>query len=403
VPLVVWSTAPAAPAVAAAWGDAETITSVPRIESAARRLDALLARQRIAWVEGRHLPQRLAAGADGPLRLATADPPVTTPEGASGSLELAEMATTGEAAAHGELVGEPSPHGELVDAAAAATAAQPPELPPGFPLRPLPPFTLASDVHDARLLSAVDAAAAALPADWSARFGLPVAPQGTLLLFARDADFRAWLANQGGGDQAVEGFARHGVAALAVEGRRSEEVSALMVHELSHLIVRGATGRQLPPWLEEGLAEELAISRRDGSGHSVPGSLRARTSVRATSAVSLPGRATYERTIAGPVAALLALVRGPRPPLAELLAMPSAEFAVASGRPERYAASAFFLRFLLDGDKGSLRQQFQGFLAAIAAGGPADAATLEAALGVPLAALQERFDGWLRRTALTMR
>ena len=412
VPLVVWSTAPVSPAVAAAWGDAETITSNPRLESAARRLDALLARQRIAWVQGRHLPQRLSAGADGRLRIATADHSPAIDD-ASAPAALDGLAKTGDAAPHGEPVDESAPHGDLDSGAAdddsagsprpRAGAGAPPELPPSFPVRSLPPFSLATDVRDARLLSTVGAVAAALPGDWSTRFGLPVTPRGTLLLFAREADFRAWLAGQGGGDRAVEGFARHGFAALAVEGKKSDEVSALMVHELSHLLARAATGRQLPPWLEEGLAEELAISRRDAGGHSVPGSLRARAVVRSTSGLPLPGRATYERTISGPVAALLALVRGPRPPLAELLAMPGAAFNARSGRPERYAASAFFLRFLLDDDNGSLRQPFQGFLAAIAAGGPADAATLEAALGLPLPALQERFDGWLRRTALTLR
>lgn len=411
VPLVVWSTAPVSPAVAAAWGNAETITSNPRLESAARRLDALLARQRIAWVEGRHLPQHLSAGADGRLRLATADHPPTIDE-ASEPETLDELAKTGDAAPRGEPVDESAPHGDLESdtpndrgngAGMEPGAGAPPELPPGFPVRLLTPFSLATDVRDARLLSTVGAVAAALPGDWSTRFGLPVTPRGTLLLFAREADFRTWLAAQGGGDQAVEGFARHGFAALAVEGKKSDEVSALMVHELSHLLARAAIGRQLPPWLEEGLAEELAISRRDAGGHTVSGSLRARADVRSTSAVSLPGRATYERTISGPVAALLAMVRGPRPPLAELLAMPAAAFNMTSGRPERYAASAFFLRFLLDDDGGRLRQPFQGFLAAVAAGGMADAAALEAALGVPLPALQERFDGWLRRTALTLR
>ncbi|HEV8239758.1 MAG TPA: hypothetical protein VGS57_10345 [Thermoanaerobaculia bacterium] len=420
VPLVVWSTAPVSPAVAAAWGDVETVTSGPRLETAAKRLDALLARQRIAWVEGRHLPQRLLAGSDGRLRLATADQPLAA-GGTSESATLDEPTKAGDAALHGEsnsaappaeLADESGPpHGELENAAAPGdldAAARPaggalPALPPGLPVSPLPPFSLATDVRDARLLATLGAVASALPADWSARFGLPVTPRGTLLLFAHEADFRAWLAAQGGGDQGVEGFARHGIAALAVEGRKSEEVSALMVHELSHLLARGATGRPLPPWLEEGLAEELAVSRRDGDGHSVPGTLRARADVRGTSGLPQTGRTTYERTISGPVAALLALVRGPRPPLAELLARPPAAFNAASGRPERYAAAAFFLRFLLDDDGGRLRQPFQGFLAAVAAGGPADAAALGTALAVPLPALQERFDGWLRRTALTLR
>ncbi|HET9766285.1 MAG TPA: hypothetical protein VFS60_05535 [Thermoanaerobaculia bacterium] len=270
-------------------------------------------------------------------------------------------------------------------------------------MRALTPFSLATDVRDERLLATVGTVAAALPADFEARFGLRVAPQGTLVLFARDADFRDWLAAEGGGDLAVEGLARHGVAAFAVEDLRSDEVAALMVHELSHLLVRAATGRQLPPWLDEGLVEELAISRRDARGHTVPGSLRVRSTVRSSSVTVLPSRARYERTISGPGAALITLLRGPRPPLAELLAMPPSTFTAASGRPERYAVAAFFVRYLLDADDERWRQPFRAFLAAVAAGGPADAAALETALGVSLPELQGRFDPWLRRIAQTLR
>ena len=296
--------------------------------------------------------------------------------------------------------------GEVTDASAASlatVAAAPPQPPAGLPVRALAPFSLATDVRDERLLATVGTVAAALPADFEARFGLSAAAEGTLVLFARGADFRAWLAAEGGGDPAVEGLARHGVAAFAVEDLRSDEVTALMVHELSHLLVRAAAGRQLPPWLDEGLVEELAISRRDARGHTVPGSLRVRSTVRSTSATALPGRARYERTISGPGAALITLLRGPRPPLAELLAMPAATFTAASGRPERYAVAAFFVRYLLDADGERWRQPFRAFLAAVAAGGPADAAALEAALGVSLAELQGRFDPWLRRTAQTLR
>ena len=426
VPLVVWSTAPPSPAVAASWGEVEAVTSLPRAESAARRLDALLGRQRIAWVQGRHLPQRLVAGAEGRLRLATADHAATTGGDSSAVHTPATTAddSTIQAPATADLdrpvreidddvavdtnVGTTDgagPRGEVTTSAAslATAAAAPPQLPAGLPVRALAPFSLATDVRDERLLATVGAVAAALPADFEARFGLRAAAGGTLVLFARGADFRAWLAAEGGGDPAVEGLARHGVAAFAVEDLRSDEVTALMVHELSHLLVRAAAGRQLPPWLDEGLVEELAISGRDARGHTVPGSLRVRSTVRSTSATALPGRARYERTITGPGAALITLLRGPRPPLAELLAMPPSTFTAASGRPERYAVAAFFVRYLLDGDGERWRQPFRAFLATVAAGGPADAAALEAALGVSLAELQGRFDPWLRRTAQTLR
>jgi len=412
---------------------------VPRLEAAARRLDALLARQRIAWVEGRHLPQRLVA-TDGRLRMATsdlgvaqqrvADRAATTAGEIAGSADGASSvadATADEAspdeletdadreslenlvandvAAPGELatVAGGASGGELTDAAtpgAAPTA--PPTLPAAMPVRPLPPFTLATDVRDERLLSIVGAAAAALPADFEARFGLRVVPEGTLVLFARNADFRSWLAAEGGGDLAVDGFARHGVAALAVEHQKSDEATALMVHELSHLLVRAAVRRQLPAWLEEGLPEELAIARRDARGHTVPGTLRIRTSTRGVGGPARV-RAGYERTIVGPAAALVALLRGPRPPLSELLVMPWETFTAASGRPERYAASAFFVRYLLDGEGQRWRERFRGFLAAVAGGAPADVAALEAALGMQLPQLQGRYDAWLRRTAQTLR
>ncbi|HXT52148.1 MAG TPA: hypothetical protein VN811_13980 [Thermoanaerobaculia bacterium] len=434
VPLVVWSTTAATANAAATWGEVETVTSVPRLEAAASRLDALLGRQRIAWVEGRHLPQRLVP-ADRRLRMATSEaeaPRDGEPEGRARRGDD-RGATTGNAndiatAADVEAVGDNSSRGagdaladdaapgdvdvetgvasggELTDFAGAPgdAPAAPPQLPAGLPLRPLPPFSLATDVRDERLLGIVGAAAAALPVDFEARFGLRVVPQGTLVLFARTADFRSWLAAEGGGDLAVDGFARHGVAALAVEHQKSEEVTALMVHELSHLLVRVATGRQLPAWLEEGLPEELAIGRRDGRGHTVPGSLRIRTSTRGVGGPARV-RSAYERTIVGPAAALIALVRGPRPPLSELLAMPWETFTAASGRPDRYAAAAFFVRFLLDGEDRRRREPFRAFLANVAAGGPADAKALEAALGVELPRLQSRFDAWLRRTAQTLR
>ncbi len=465
VPLVVWSTGPSSPEVVAAWGEAETIASVQRLEKAAKHLDQLLGRQRIAWVEGRHLPQRLVAGAGGALRLATAAPAA---EMIAASANPAGTAAVAKATAEGEAVLDRAPtvddaaapdnatldsaaldsaafdstvldEAAAVDGAAdddtpvpanqpagtanivdpvtpaipievtpgavdASFASKPPVLPSNFPLRSLPPFMLFTDVHDERLLATLGEVAAAVPADFGARFGLRPRARGSLVLFTQSLDFRQWLDQQGGGgDHAVEGFSRAGVAALAVGDLRDDDVSALLVHELAHLLTRAAVGRQLPPWLEEGLAEEMSISRRDAAGRTLAGTLRAHSSLRNTAAIPTPGRVMYERTITGPAAALIALVRGPRPALAELVPMPWSAFAAARGRAERYAASAFFVRYLLDGDKGRWREPFLAFLAAAANGAPADVAALERALGTPIASLQDPFDQWLRRTAVMAR
>lgn len=462
VPLVVWSTATSTPEMVAVWGKAETIASVQRLESAAKHLDQLLGRQRIAWVEGRHLPQRLVAGAGGALRLATTEPAAeaiaadaTQPaasaaagnltaedEAALSSTTTLDDAATLDSAARDSAALEstaldntaslddaPDPDdapsaatqsaaaASIVDpvtpaipievtpgAVDASFASKPPALPSNFPLRSLPPFMLFTDVHDERLLATLGEVAAAVPADFGARFGLRPRAKGSLVLFAQSLDFRQWLDQQGGGgDHAVEGFSRAGVAALAVGDLRDDDVSALLVHELAHLLTRAAVGRQLPPWLEEGLAEEMSISRRDTAGRTLAGTLRARSSLRNTAAIPTPGRVMYERTISGPAAALVALVRGPRPALAELVPMPWSSFSAARGRAERYAASAFFVRYLLDGDKGRWREPFLAFLAAAATGAPADVAALERALGTPIASLQDPFDQWLRRTAVMAR
>ncbi|MGH9464357.1 MAG: hypothetical protein ACRD0X_01840, partial [Thermoanaerobaculia bacterium] len=57
VPLVVWRAGRAT--TATAWGGAIDVSTVPRLETAAKDLRRALERQRIVWVEGTHLPQRI--------------------------------------------------------------------------------------------------------------------------------------------------------------------------------------------------------------------------------------------------------------------------------------------------------------------------------------------------------
>lgn len=61
VPLFVWSLeSPKKNPGLAAWGDVEVVSSIPRLSKAVSDLRAELARQRIVWLEGRHLPQSVA-------------------------------------------------------------------------------------------------------------------------------------------------------------------------------------------------------------------------------------------------------------------------------------------------------------------------------------------------------
>ena len=60
VPLFVWSLGnPKKNPALAAWGDAEVVSSIPRLSKAVSKLKEELASQRIVWLEGRHLPQSI--------------------------------------------------------------------------------------------------------------------------------------------------------------------------------------------------------------------------------------------------------------------------------------------------------------------------------------------------------
>jgi hypothetical protein len=258
---------------------------------------------------------------------------------------------------------------------------------------------VATDVRDERLLARLESVATALAPSYRQRFGLEAEPAGTVLLFGREKGFRGWLAarsaTEGGpADSGLEGFATSGTAALHAAQRSTDEVAGLLVHELTHLLTQSATERQLPPWLEEGLAEELAMSRLDREGAVIAGSLRMERTVRAD------GPSRVERTVSGPGAALVRLVGTPGAlvPLDALLAFDAESFFQPAGRTDRYATAGFLVRFLLAEEPRAAR--FRSFLAEAAAGAAADGPALQAALGEPLPALEAELMGWLRRTAL---
>lgn len=398
VPLTVWSTGKRQDAATAGWGETEAVSNLAGLERAAKRLGEQLDRQRVVWVAGAHLPQAL-----------TASPGLKDGGGAGQALaEIADAA--GEES--GDAMDGGMPPAAASGAPARADAGRPAGLPPGFAGAPFGPFVLYTDLGETATVAALRRVAGALPAVWSQRFGLPLPEPlaGTVVVFAREEDFRAFAAQSGEEvDRGVRGRTRGGQVALAAAGQPPEEVTALLVHELAHLLSGQAFGRELPPWLEEGLAEELALARQARSGRLLPGTLRGR--VRARAIDTSPNRpafaSRFEVSADGAYGALAALLtaqrRGTAPQLPELLAMPRHEFARFEGRRERYTASAFFARFLLDAREGRARASFQGFLLAVARGGRADAAALATALGEPLPLLERNFTAWLRLQATANR
>ena len=123
---------------------------------------------------------------------------------------------------------------------------------------------------------ALDPLAEGVIAAYGERFGLeppPARSPEVVVLFRRAEEYRLFseLGSEAAGLE-LEGHAGGGLAVLHLE-RAAEEGASLLVHELVHLLNRRTFGGELPPWLEEGLAVELASHRLDEAGRPQPGTL----------------------------------------------------------------------------------------------------------------------------------
>jgi len=177
-----------------------------------------------------------------------------------------------------------------------------------------------------------------------------------------------------------------GVAVLEADGRPPDEVEALALHELAHLLAERAFVRPLPVWLEEGIAELLA--RFSGTG---PGRRRG-TIERIAGAGGLHTHAS------GPLADLLTLAadaeRGALPPLGEWTALTWREFVAPERRARLYALAGELAAFLLrsDADRAA---PLRAVLARAAGDGEIDVdGEIAAALG-DAATLDAAFRAWL--------
>ena len=158
-------------------------------------------------------------------------------------------------------------------------------------------------------------------------------------------------------------------------------MAAVLVHELAHLLNRRVFEAPIPPWLEEGLANDLAFCRIDARGHTRLGSLGGRSAVIEQPEYDQGGFIRLDRRVhlTGPMASLRAVQERWRtaeaPSVARLTDLVWSEFTDPMDRSLRYAASAFLVRYLLDsgGDSGDgeLAAGFRSFLQSVAAGGPA--------------------------------
>ncbi len=289
---------------------------------------------------------------------------------------------------------------------ARALAALPGDDEPGR----LGPYVFYTDLDSPKLLHRLNRVAADLDGRYRRRYGLdPGSPAGeAVVLFSREADYRSFasgdLAFAGLGEEGHAGF---GVAALFTEGLEDSEVAALLVHELTHLINARALGPDTPPWLEEGLANDLGYSRIDAVGRLFLGSFGGNASVIRQRLFDPSGGSRVQLTVTrtGGYVALARLVhlldREQLPPLAVVMHLAWRQLVDPAGRAVAYAESALFIRYLLDGGDDQLAAAFRRYLVGITEGGPDDAETLREALGRRWEDLDKGFGRWLRTVDLS--
>jgi hypothetical protein len=255
----------------------------------------------------------------------------------------------------------------------------------------LGPYSLYTDWADDSLLQTLGRLLGSIDGFYRQRYGLePLGqPKAALLLFTQEAPYRQLQSTYPrlrGLHSA--GFNAHGLAVSYVAARRQDQVLSTLVHEVAHLINRRALGPALPPWLDEGIADDLAMLRIDAKGALVPGSLLGER-------VDLSREVRFTDALAS-IRQLDARMKASRlRSLEELLGLDWDSFVGPPSGPVNYAHSAFWMRFLLTASQGRRAKPFQIFLRAVAEGEPASAGHLGKTLEADWPALDSAFKVWL--------
>jgi hypothetical protein len=205
------------------------------------------------------------------------------------------------------------------------------------------------------------------------------------VLFRRRASYDEFL-RRTAGPAAETGHFSRGVVALYREGRLLDDVRTTLVHELVHALGRRGLGPALPPWLDEGMADDLAESRIGGTAGVAPGTVSG-TTLRFGSFFEMHGGEASRELLRRQ------RERGGLLPLERLVAMDDAEFHAVRPAGLAYAEASFFIRFLLAGE---LQAPFRRYLRDVASGAPPTAETLQAALRRPWKELDAGLAAWIQ-------
>jgi hypothetical protein len=402
VPLVVWRfTDSAGLGELDTWGQSTDISSWRRFSRAYGELQRVLDSQFLVWIEGRHLPQEvsLAEGAT-QLRVTGRYHPEILPGVDEPPQTTAASSAPARAASP---VPEKTSEARDPDSDPAAVRTFTPRdigrielarkhLGQSQSQARLADLFLLTDASSPRLLKRLDRLASQVPVLYARHTGLePGSEDGLVVLFSREEDYRAFESELGIGPMELAGHATPGLVALFVGDRDHHVVERVFIHELVHLLNFQVFGPRLPPWLEEGLAEEMTLARVGARGELAFPPLEPRF-------LTIGNRIVLH----GPLATLTELVDAwDRGRLASLKTNLDLDLQGLQRSPDRrllYTLLAFWVHYLAtDGETESI--SLQDFLAGVEGGGPTDPGSVATGLGSSWEELETDFRVWLRRLA----
>jgi hypothetical protein len=252
-------------------------------------------------------------------------------------------------------------------------------------------YALITDSEDEELRRTLAHLATRIEEVYQERYGVvPIdKPREGIVLFARESAYRAFqerLERLSGLPAA--GLMSRGIVAMYTEGRDRGQVAATLVHEIAHTLNRRAIGPALPPWIDEGIADDLAYSVGP-DGELRPGELGGLVRREEATQILMGGRAAAVRLRE-------AIDGGQGHSLREILDLGWEEFVVEDDLGLNYAHSAFWVRYLLSGWRPDLVEGFREYLRGIAAGQPATSDALADHLGRDWSELDRDFSAWTR-------
>lgn len=280
----------------------------------------------------------------------------------------------------------------------------------------LGPYTLYTDVEDQYLLQRFSEIAENLPKAYKARFNVDPGPADgeVVVLYNEEKPYRAFEAAEPTVAAALtDGFATRGLVVLYVGNQDDFILDMMLVHELTHLLNRRVFGLDIPTWLDEGLATELAISRLEPTTLEIElGTLNGEDLYRPEAMIYARGPgidpisgqpiaepAPAYRDLKGGVASLTELGvvwdLPTRPSLSEVVTMSQLEFIAPGNRGVHYAMSAFLIRYFLEAGRKH-QERFVQYLQTAAAEGELPEPSPWSYMDMKEGKLENRFRVWLR-------